>query len=170
MSSRETLTDWLLFNASLSQFKHKKDINWHGDLLDWSDDGCSHASDCPAGRWCFLIGCQRHDFGYRNYGRQSRCDEKRREKIDRKLLRDLNDICDNHHFISRAACQGTANLYYRAVRDWGKKHCENGHIPCGHAGAPKCEPNHPHKPCGHHGCLPRSTQKTREACESNFAS
>lgn len=55
-TSRETLTDWLLFSASLHQFQEKKAACWHHDVLDWSDDGCSHAEDYPDG-YNFLPSC-----------------------------------------------------------------------------------------------------------------
>jgi hypothetical protein len=72
---------------------------WHGNskgrYLDWSSDGCSPFPTLEdlvrifvgiffetARMW---KGCERHDFGYRNYKEQSRFSRSTKHKIDVRL-------------------------------------------------------------------------------------
>lgn len=133
--SPERITDWLLFEASMSQFQQKKEECWHDDELIWKDDGCTHAPDEPFG-FNFTPACQRHDFGYRNYGKQSRCTKENRHKIDNNFLEDLQNICNSEEH--RHTCDCLAGLYYEGVDKAGESHCKNGHISCGKPGLPSC--------------------------------
>lgn len=55
--------------------------------LNWTSDGCTHASDNPFG-WPFLPACQRHDFGYTNYRLQGTFYKSTRKRIDRQFKRE----------------------------------------------------------------------------------
>ena len=68
------VTDDYLFTKTLSQFKTIRTQAPYSGQLDWSSDGCSYSPDNPFG-FKFLPACHRHDFGYRNYKRQSRFTE-----------------------------------------------------------------------------------------------
>ncbi|WP_026424012.1 phospholipase [Actinokineospora inagensis] len=106
-------TDSYLFSVSLNQFQTIRGQQPYANQLDWSSDGCSHAPDNPLG-WNFLKACYRHDFGYRNYKRQSRFTETTRLSIDNNFKSDLYTICAGNW-----ACQRTADVYYAAVRQFG---------------------------------------------------
>ncbi|WP_309116640.1 phospholipase [Saccharothrix sp.] len=107
------VTDDFLFNRSLSQFSSIRSQGPYADQLDWSSDGCSWSPDNPFG-FKFLPACHRHDFGYRNYKRQSRFNETTRLRIDDKFKADLYHQCAGNW-----ACNRTADLYYQAVREFG---------------------------------------------------
>lgn len=107
------VTDDYLFSKTLAQFSTIKAQRPYADQLDWSDDGCSWSPDNPFG-FKFLPGCQRHDFGYRNYKKQGRFNESTRLTIDNNFKKDLYFQCG-----SNWACKRTADLYYNAVREFG---------------------------------------------------
>ncbi|MEJ2855821.1 MULTISPECIES: phospholipase [unclassified Saccharothrix] len=107
------VTDDYLFNRTLSQFSSIRSQTPYADQLDWSSDGCSWSPDNPFG-FKFLPACHRHDFGYRNYKRQSRFDETTRLRIDDKFKADLYHQCAGNW-----TCNRTADLYYKAVREFG---------------------------------------------------
>lgn len=107
------VTDDYLFSKSLAQFSTIKAQSPYADQLDWSDDGCSWSPDNPFG-FKFKPACQRHDFGYRNYKRQARFNETTRLTIDNKFKSDLYHQCAGNW-----ACNRTADLYYKAVREFG---------------------------------------------------
>lgn len=108
-----TVTDNYLFSKTLAQFSALKAQRPNADQLDWSDDGCSWSPDNPFG-FKFLPACQRHDFGYRNYKKQSRFNETSRLRIDNNFKSDMYFQCDGNW-----ACKRTADLYYAAVREFG---------------------------------------------------
>lgn len=108
-----TVTDDYLFSKSLSDFSSIRNQAPHSDQLDWSSDGCSWSPDNPFG-FRFLPACHRHDFGYRNYKRQSRFDETTRLRIDDNFKSDMYHQCGGNW-----ACKRTADTYYAAVRKFG---------------------------------------------------
>ncbi|MGX7825023.1 phospholipase [Actinokineospora sp. 24-640] len=106
-------TDSYLFSQSLSQFTSTRAARPYSSQLDWSTDGCSNSPDNPFG-FNFVRACHRHDFGYRNYKRQSRFTESTRLTIDNKFKSDLYTICGTNW-----SCKRTADVYYSAVRQFG---------------------------------------------------
>jgi hypothetical protein len=107
------VTDDYLYTKTLSQFKTLRTQQPYAGQLDWSSDGCSYSPDNPFG-FKFLPTCHRHDFGYRNYKRQSRFSETNRLRIDNNFKADMYRTCDGNW-----ACKRTADLYYKAVREFG---------------------------------------------------
>jgi hypothetical protein len=107
------VTDQYLFSTSLTSFQTVRAQQPYGDQLDWGSDGCSSSPDNPFG-FNFVKACYRHDFGYRNYKRQSRFSEPNRLSIDNNFKKDLYEICAGNW-----ACDRTADIYYAAVREFG---------------------------------------------------
>jgi hypothetical protein len=107
------VTDDYLFSKTLPQFKTIRAQTPYSGQLDWSSDGCSYSPDNPFG-FKFLPACHRHDFGYRNYKRQSRFTETTRLRIDNRFKTDMYYQCDGNW-----ACKRTADIYYKAVREFG---------------------------------------------------
>lgn len=111
--SIETITDDYLFSKSLSQFNSIWAEKPHSDQLDWSSDACSWSPDKPLG-FDFTGACHRHDFGYRNYKKQSRFSDANRKSIDDNFYSDMKTMCNGN-----AVCNGAAWTYYQAVRNFG---------------------------------------------------
>lgn len=111
--SIQTITDDYLFSKSLSSFESIRNSKPYPDQLDWSSDACSWSPDKPLG-FDFKPGCHRHDFGYRNYKRQGRFNDTSKKRIDDNFYGDLKGICGGN-----ASCNGTAWIYYQAVRNLG---------------------------------------------------
>ncbi|MCP2169574.1 phospholipase [Goodfellowiella coeruleoviolacea] len=109
----EQITDDYLFSKTLSQFVTLRSQTPYPDQLDWSSDACSMSPDEPLG-FDFTPACWRHDFGYRNYKKQSRFTETTRKSIDDNFYADLKGICKGN-----SVCNGTAYVYYKAVREFG---------------------------------------------------
>jgi len=107
------VTDDYLFNKSLSQFVSIRNQAPNSDQLDWSSDACSWSPDQPLG-FDFKPACWRHDFGYRNYKKQGRFNETTRLTIDNNFKDDMYTICNGN-----SICNGAANVYYAAVRQFG---------------------------------------------------
>ncbi|UJW31831.1 phospholipase [Saccharothrix sp. AJ9571] len=105
------VTDNYLFGKSLSGFVSVRGT-YPGDL-DWSTDACSWSPDKPLG-YNFTQACWRHDFGYRNYKKQSRFTDGNRLRIDDNFYADMKGICGG-----AAACNAAAWTYYQAVRQFG---------------------------------------------------
>ncbi|KAK3403029.1 prokaryotic phospholipase A2-domain-containing protein [Sordaria brevicollis] len=109
-------TDRYLFSITLPQFHVYRNARNPANL-DWSSDGCSYSPDNPLG-FPFTPACDRHDFGYRNYKAQSRFTDANRLNIDANFKDDLYYQCDvNGH---GSVCRGLANVYYSAVRAFGR--------------------------------------------------
>jgi hypothetical protein len=112
--------------------------------LNWSKDGCSvpkYVVVSPAlalvlrhYSGTFQKSCDRHDFGYRNYGKNPanrplvRLDPTRARKnsIDSRFLSNMNIQCDRAYthvweIPAKAACKGAAKVYYTAVSRYGDK-------------------------------------------------
>ena len=107
------ITDKYLFEISLPAFVDVRAEQPHADQLDWSSDSCSWSPDKPLG-YDFSSSCDRHDFGYRNYKRQTRFTEDNRKKIDDNFKADMYSGCGDDD-----GCRGAANVYYWAVRQFG---------------------------------------------------
>ncbi|QFU92316.1 phospholipase [Amycolatopsis sp. YIM 10] len=105
------VTDDYLFSKSLSGFVSVRGT--YPSDLDWSTDACSWSPDKPLG-YNFTQACWRHDFGYRNYKKQSRFTDANRLKIDNNFYDDMKDICNG-----AGACNAAAWTYYQAVRQFG---------------------------------------------------
>ncbi|WP_424185571.1 phospholipase [Actinokineospora sp. G85] len=106
-------TDSYLYTQSLNGFQTTRNNRPYASQLDWSSDGCSNSPDNPFG-FNFVKACYRHDFGYRNYKRQSRFTEANRLRIDNNFKEDLYEICAGNW-----SCNRTADVYYSAVRQFG---------------------------------------------------
>jgi hypothetical protein len=107
------VTDQYLFSTSLNSFQTIRAQQPYNGQLDWSSDGCSSSPDNPFG-FNFVKACYRHDFGYRNYKKQTRFNETTRLTIDNNFKTDLYTICAGNW-----ACNRTADVYYAAVRQFG---------------------------------------------------
>lgn len=112
-SELEALTDEYLFELSLPDFTAVSVERPHPEQLDWTSDSCSLSPDQPLGH-DFSESCDRHDFGYRNYTRQERFTEQNRRAIDDNFRDDMYYSCRDE-----VVCEGTANVYYWAVREFG---------------------------------------------------
>ncbi|WP_432589191.1 phospholipase A2 [Streptomyces sp. HD1123-B1] len=96
--------------------------------FDWSTNGCNASPD-SVGRFDFRTACYRHDFAYGSYQdllgegsfRQSLDGRSDKDRVDRILLQDLDNICESRGWpvdytaAERAQCRRTARLYYQAV-------------------------------------------------------
>jgi hypothetical protein len=109
----QQLTDQYMYSTSLTQFQQLRAEQPHGDLLDWSSDGCSNSPDNPFG-FNLVKACYRHDFGYRNYKDQGRFTEANRLTIDNNFKDDMYEVCNGNW-----ACNRFADTYYLAVRQFG---------------------------------------------------
>ncbi|KAF2249168.1 hypothetical protein BU26DRAFT_564831 [Trematosphaeria pertusa] len=120
LASRETAneaTDRLLFSTSISNFETARNAK-NPPSLDWSSDGCSSSPDNPLG-FDFLYSCHRHDFGYRNYKKQSRFTDAGKAKIDLNFKNDMYNQCESEWLES--LCKDFADLYYTVVKEVGSK-------------------------------------------------
>jgi hypothetical protein len=91
--------------------------------FDWSDDGCSVVPDRPLG-YDFHAACQRHDFGYRNFGQGLMLDPSpaRRASVDRRFRSDLDAVCARERLsLRRQACRALALTYFEGVRLLGAR-------------------------------------------------
>lgn len=79
---------------------------------DWTDNACSRV---PDGR--FAEACDRHDFGYRNFGKGLRIDrtESRRQWIDDRFRDDMYEACEGAPGPD-VLCRRIADVYHRGVR------------------------------------------------------
>ncbi|KAK0671730.1 prokaryotic phospholipase A2-domain-containing protein [Cercophora samala] len=118
LASRQTAvatTDSYIFSLTLPQFTVRRN-NRNPASLDWSSDGCSNSPDNPFG-FPFTPACHRHDFGYRNFKKQSRFTDANRKRIDDKFNADLLYQCSSNGH--GAVCRALADVYYAAVRAFG---------------------------------------------------
>ena len=112
----EAITDTLLFSDSMAQFQAARNAQ-NPPELDWSSDGCTDAPDDPLG-FDFLQSCQRHDFGYRNYKAQGRFDAGK-PSIDSNFKKDMDNVCSTESELKKLLCDGVADVYYEAVKEFG---------------------------------------------------
>ncbi|MEU5692485.1 phospholipase [Actinosynnema sp. NPDC020468] len=115
-------TDEFLFARTLPEFEALWAEKPDADALDWSSDGCSWSPDNPFG-YRFLPACRRHDFGYRNYKHQDRFTESARLAIDDLFKADMYGQCGGSW-----ACRRVADVYYRAVRQFGGLRLEGSDV------------------------------------------
>jgi Prokaryotic phospholipase A2 len=109
------------FQVSMPVFQKARRARVHGNILDWSSDGCSHVPSNPLG-FDFLPSCERHDFGSRNYKRQKACNEHIRKEIDDNFKKDMYNYCNRFSGLESwkgVACRRVADTYYDAVRVLG---------------------------------------------------
>ncbi|GAA1303476.1 hypothetical protein Psi02_76700 [Planotetraspora silvatica] len=117
-------TDQYLFSISIGTFLTNRGYKYYITQLDWSSDGCSTPGlkvNKPGG-FNFLPSCQRHDFGYRNYKKQSRFSEPNRARIDSNFKKDMYNVCNGYSGLLSAlgvACRRYADVYYNGVRIFG---------------------------------------------------
>ena len=111
----------------------------------WANNGCSvpkailhlHPAHLPIGKTAayysklFQKSCDRHDFGYRNYGGHTnglKLDptEARRASIDNQLHSNMDYQCKKIfsrkyvEAVQRAACYKVSDIFYAAVHKYGK--------------------------------------------------
>jgi hypothetical protein len=129
-------------NVGGSLYGHFRGAAGYSTQLNWGSDGCS----IPAGalvvagiispvtlaamvkyRAIFEQSCVRHDFGYRNYGRNTSTSgphlgldptHTRKNSIDARFKSNMNLQCDRAYgfpYVSRTACKLAAEGFYLAV-------------------------------------------------------
>lgn len=105
--------------SSMATFLAAKKAGGQG--LDWNDDGCSNSPDAPGG-FNFKPSCQRHDFGYRNYGKgavKAAPFDSVRKQVDDQFLTDMTNVCNKYSGSAKTDCLGYASTYYTGVRTAG---------------------------------------------------
>lgn len=125
-----------------SNYGHYKKTSGYATQLNWTNDGCSipTAALVAAGilspvtlaamlkyKAVFEHSCDRHDFGYRNYGKNTKTPgphlklnptETRKHSIDVQFRDNMDLQCTQKYgfpYISRTACIGAAEGFYLAV-------------------------------------------------------
>ena len=113
--------------------------------LNWGNDGCSVPAAVrnavPKMEWVldhymgvFEKSCDRHDFGYRNFGKNTSTSgvhpkfsptQATKDKIDSRFLANMRVQCDQRYddvwdIPAKKACRGAANIFYAAVKLGGK--------------------------------------------------
>lgn len=114
--------------------------------LNWGNDGCSVpnviylapgvAAVVKAYGSVFEKSCDRHDFGYRNFGKNTKDTpgphpkfsptRATKDKIDSRFYSNMKAQCDSKFGGTlkaplRAACKGAAKTFYEAVSRFGDK-------------------------------------------------
>ena len=112
--------------------------------LNWGNDGCSVpaavANAVPKMEWVldhymgvFQKSCDRHDFGYRNFGSNTTTSgvhqkfsptQATKDRIDTRFLTNMRIQCDTRYddlldIPARSTCRGAANIFYTAVKYGG---------------------------------------------------
>lgn len=112
--------------------------------LNWGNDGCSVPAKVrnavPKMGWVldhysgvFQKSCDRHDFGYRNFGKNTTTKgahpkfsptQATKDKIDSRFLTNMRVQCDKRYddvwdIPAKKACRGAANIFYAAVKYGG---------------------------------------------------
>ena len=115
-AARIAATDAIM-RLSLAQFQALKDQA--PSPYDWNDDGCSVPSWTY--HFSFNDACERHDFGYRNFGRDREYNpsDSRRAMVDGVFLSDLNHICAGYSIFVRPLCYSEAAAGYQLVHVFG---------------------------------------------------
>jgi hypothetical protein len=107
-------------DAPMEEFKRVK--AQRPEPYDWRSDACSNSPDRPAG-FDFTDACDRHDFGYRNYGKgelRANPTDAQRAIVDARLKADLLETCERYRW-ERDKCRGFAQTYHDVVRKAGGK-------------------------------------------------
>jgi len=129
-------------NVGGSNYGYYKSKAGYRTQLNWGNDGCSIPTKAlvaagilsPATllamlkyKAVFEHSCDRHDFGYRNYGKNTRTagphlklnpTEARKHSIDVQFRDNMYLQCTKKYgapYISRTACKGAAQGFYLAV-------------------------------------------------------
>lgn len=132
-----------------SLYGHYKKAPGYATQLNWTKDGCSIPTAAlvtaailsPATfaamvkyKGVFKSSCDRHDFGYRNYGKNTTTPgphlklnptTARKNSIDAKFLSNMNIQCDRAYgfpYVSRTACKVAAKGFYVAVNKTSQGH------------------------------------------------
>ena len=132
-----------------SLYGHYKHATGYSTQLNWTNDGCSIPTKAlvVAGilspvtlaamlkyKAVFQASCDRHDFGYRNYGKNTSTKgphlkldptQSRKNSIDVKFKSNMNLQCDRAYgapYISRTACKVAAQGFYLAVSRTSQGH------------------------------------------------
>jgi hypothetical protein len=120
-----TRANHLMFDITLNHFVTIKTSpkSAMDSRFDWNDNGCS-APDIVQG-WSdfFDRSCQRHDFGYRNFGHGlalgSPADKAaQKAAVDSQLLADMRQQCSDAG--GPDGCGTAANTFYYAVTHFGE--------------------------------------------------
>lgn len=110
-------TDWLVWHAPLANFHKHRELD-SPDCFDWTSDGCTSSPNHLFG-FNFVDACQRHDFAYRNLGKQGRLTSETRQEADKNFLDDLKMICMKASHGRRPLCTLTRVIYFSGVRLFG---------------------------------------------------
>lgn len=116
--------------ASVQRFQKRPPKLVADAYLNWTTDGCS----VPGGekttkyeRW-FTPSCDRHDFGYRNFGKARssslalRPTRAQKDKIDTKFKSDMLKFCSDpppSFPFTKTGCKAHAHTFYQAVSRYG---------------------------------------------------
>lgn len=102
--------------GSMANFQRAKGN--HPSPFDWNDNGCSSPIDI-SGAYNFNKACERHDFGYRNYGHGLTVNptDGQRAAVDGQFLKDMRAWCSANS--PTGGCELAARAYYGAVRQKG---------------------------------------------------
>lgn len=108
-------------NLPLETFNTMRQL--HPPPFDWAADGCSFGEVSGPFRDAFNRACNRHDFGYRNYGGGGLAldvTEARRARVDDRLRDDLNGVCRGEfRGLTETPCLAAAQAVYGAARAMG---------------------------------------------------
>ena len=124
-----SVTDEHVFATPLPQFTAVRATTPHADQLDWTSDACSYSPDAPFGH-AFTPACDRHDFGYRNYGKNTSTPgvhlkldptSARKKAIDSRFYSNMKKQCDDKYGnpVTTGACKVAAKTFYTAVDKFG---------------------------------------------------
>jgi hypothetical protein len=116
-ASRIAATDAVM-ELSMSAFQALKDQA--PPPYDWSDDGCSVPGWLPYTS-AFRPACERHDFGYRNFGgsKDYQPSDARRARVDARFKEDMYKICEDKYTWQEPFCKVSARAGYNLVRTLG---------------------------------------------------
>lgn len=139
-AERRDRAEHLNFGVSLGRFIEIANGGHGGidDTLNWSNDGCS-VPDWIGGSYndTFHRSCRRHDFGYRNFGKNYYSQnlalaswEDRKRRVDSQFRDDMHNQCNGND-----DCVIAAETYYEFVSGSGLSwtafyagECHPGHL------------------------------------------
>ena len=109
-------------SLSLAKFTQLRGQSHTGvdSVLEWSADGCSAPFFAAAWREFFRRSCNRHDFGYRNFGNgwskglALTSTDAKKYAVDQKFLSDMRGQCNGS-----SDCLTAAQAFYAGVRKSG---------------------------------------------------
>jgi hypothetical protein len=112
-------------NESMDSFQAHRANHPRLPRFNWVSDGCRGGGvDVPDSEFGFNFrpACERHDWGYANYGQDGSLDrtEDRRKRIDDRFFSDMNAECNSQWWNPfQNWCRATALTYYTGVRNGG---------------------------------------------------